>query len=120
MTADIGRPRISFDVSFDLREALLKELGGRRVINALYSKITEDLVLALSKMSSREKNYFIYVLMKEENTDIIEYLKQTREAKHEVEKLEEEHPRDGRGRDKESPHSNKSKQGGFHNPYSED
>ena len=59
MLSENYRPRLSIELPQDLKDELDKLLGGWRVKNLLYNKITEDLVKVMNKMTVKQRRLFI-------------------------------------------------------------
>jgi len=63
MSTENYRPRLSIELPLDLKLELDDMLGGWRVKNALYSKITSDLVKVMKKMSEKQRRLFIVAIV---------------------------------------------------------
>ena len=74
MSLENYRPRLSIELPLDLKMELDELLGGWRVKNALYAKITEDLVRVMKQMSMKQRRLFIVAIV-EGHLKPEEYLK---------------------------------------------
>ena len=53
------RPRLSVVLDSDIHERLNKVLEGWRIKNALFEKITSDLVEVMERMTPKQRRFFI-------------------------------------------------------------
>ena len=63
MSLENYRPRLSIELPLDLKMELDDLLGGWRVKNALYAKITEDLVKVMKQMTEKQRRLFIVAIV---------------------------------------------------------
>ena len=79
MSMENYRPRLSIELPLDLKLELDAMLGGWRVKNALYTKITIDLVEVMKKLSEKQRRLFIVAIV-EGHLKPEEYLKTVRKV----------------------------------------
>ena len=79
MSKENYRPRLSIELPLDLKLELDAMLGGWRVKNALYTKITIDLVKVMKRLSEKQRRLFIVAIV-EGHLKPEEYLKTVREV----------------------------------------
>ena len=74
MSVENYRPRLSIELPLDLKMELDDLLGGWRVKNALFAKVTADLVLVMRRMTEKQRRLFIVAIV-EGHLKPEEYLK---------------------------------------------
>ena len=79
MSKENYRPRLSIELPLDLKLELDAMLGGWRVKNALYTKITIDLVKVMKRLSEKQRRLFIVAIV-EGHLKPEEYLKTVRKV----------------------------------------
>ena len=79
MSKENYRPRLSIELPLDLKLELDTMLGGWRVKNALYTKITIDLVKVMKRLSEKQRRLFIVAIV-EGHLKPEEYLKTVRKV----------------------------------------
>lgn len=85
------RPRLSIDLPEDLFNRLNNILGGWRIKNHLYRKITEDLIKVMEKMDHSQRRFFLSHILSGD-VEAEEYIKSVKEAKVATEKFKKVNP----------------------------
>lgn len=82
MSKEDYRPRLSIVLSQSTFERLNNVLGAWRVKNALFEKITNDLVKVMEKMTEKQRRFFIVSIV-EGHLEPEEYIKSVKKAMEE-------------------------------------
>lgn len=73
------KPRLSIVLSSEVHNRLNELLGGWRVKNALFEKITVDLVKVMEKMTPKQRKFFIVSII-EGHLEPEQYIKSVKKA----------------------------------------